>query len=256
MSTIARPTPTDTSLAGRVALVTGGSRGIGAAIALRLARDGADVAITYATNAAAAAVVVDQIRGLGRRGVALQADAVDPAVAADAVHRTLEALDRLDIVVNNAGVAGGAPLPEVSDEFFEHMLSVNVRAPFAVARAASKVLPRGGRIINIGSVNAGWIPLPGVSTYGMTKAALAALSRGWARELGEAGISVTCVQPGPIDTDLNPADGPRAALLTPMTALGRYGQADEVAALVAHLASDAGEYMTGAVVDVAGGAGL
>ena len=172
------------------------------------------------------------------------------------MQQAVGALDRLDIVVNNAGVAGGAPLPEVSDEFFERMLSVNVRAPFAVARAASKVLPRGGRIINIGSINADWVPVPGVSTYGMTKAALAALSRGWARDLGDAEISVTCVQPGPIDTDMNPADGPRAAMLTPATALGRYGRAEEVAGLVAYLATDEAAYLTGAVLNVGGGAGL
>lgn len=240
-------------LTGKKALVTGGSRGIGAAIARRLAADGADVVITYAGNQAAADQTVTAITAAGRKGAAIQADAADPAATAAAVAQAVETLGGLDILVHNAGIAQFAPIAEDGQENYDRTFAVNVAGVFAGTKAAVPRLSDGGRIIVIGSINAHAMPIAGGAVYGATKAAVAGLARGWARDLGDRGILVNVIQPGPIDTDLNPAEGPFAQLLTPLTALKRYGTADEVAALAAFLASDEASYITGATIDIDGG---
>ncbi|MBX9795292.1 SDR family oxidoreductase [Sphingomonas sp.] len=240
-------------LEGKKAFVTGGSRGIGAAIARRLAAEGADVAITFAANGAAANEVVGAIAAAGRQGLAIQADAADPAAAATAVEKAADALGGLDIIVHNAGVVGYAPVDQTDYAEFRRQFGVNVDGIFAATRAAIPHLRDHGRILIIGSVNAHSVPTPGGAIYGATKAAVAGLARGWARDLGERGILVNVIQPGPIDTDMNPADGGFAPVLTPLTALKRYGTAEEVAALTAFLASDDASYITGATIDIDGG---
>ncbi|MEU4640337.1 3-oxoacyl-ACP reductase family protein [Micromonospora sp. NPDC023814] len=242
-----------TTLNEKVALVTGGARGIGAAVALRLAQDGADVAITYEHSTDRAAMVVKQVEALGRRALAVRADSADPAAVRDAVDRTAAELGRLDILVNNAGVFLVGPVTELGDDEVERTLAVNVRAPFLAAQAAARHLTEGGRIINIGSNVGERAVFPGLSLYSMSKTALVGLTRGLARELGPRGITANLVNPGPTDTDANPADGPNAAAIAGFTALGRYAAPADIAATVAHLAGPEAGYVTGAVVNVDGG---
>lgn len=240
-------------LTDKTAFVTGGSRGIGRAVALRLARDGADVAIGYARNQDAAEAVVGEIEALGRRAFAIHADLSAPQAAANGVKQAAQELGGLDILVHNAGVADFAPIAEDSYDNFRRQFGVNVDAVFEGTRAAVPLIADGGRIIVIGSVNAHSMPVPGGAVYGATKAAVAGLVRGWARDLGDRGILVNAVQPGPVDTDLNPADGGLAEVLTPMTALKRYAKPEEIAALVAFLAGEEASYITGASIDIDGG---
>ncbi|MCT9092782.1 SDR family oxidoreductase [Streptomyces sp. ASQP_92] len=241
------------SLNGRKALVTGGSRGIGAATALRLAQEGADVAVTYTRGEDAAREVVAKIEAMGRRGLALRADLADPAAAGASVAGAAEALGGLDILVNNAGVGVLAPLDELTADDVDRVLSVNVRGAFLTAQAAAARMERGGRIITIGSCIAQRVPGPGGTLYALSKSALIGLTKALARELGERGINATLIHPGPIDTDMNPGDGPTAAGQSAMTALGRYGSAGEVASMVAYLASEDAAYVTGAEFAVDGG---
>lgn len=241
------------SLTGKVALVTGGSRGIGAAIAKRLAADGAAVAITYSSGKEKADEVVRDIVASGGRAVALRADATDADAVRGAVDETARELGGLDVLVNNAGVATIVALDEFTLEDFDRLVSVNIRAVFVASQAAARHMSDGGRIITIGSVNADRIPFIGGSVYGMTKSAVAGLTRGMARDLGPRGITVNTVQPGPVDTDLNPADGPFAAVLMPTLAIRRYGHVDEVAGLVAYLAGPEAGYVTGAALTIDGG---
>lgn len=241
-----------TRLSGKVALVTGGSRGIGAAIAKRLAAEGADVAFTYASSQARAEEVVQAIQADGQRGLAIQADSADAQAVKNAVAQTVETLGRLDILVNNAGVAVIAPLEEFSLEDFDRLVAVNVRAVFVATREAARHMGEGGRIITIGSTNAERMPFAGGGVYAMTKAAVAGLTRGLSRDLGPRGITINNVQPGPVDTDLNPAEGPFAETMKSFMALPRYGHADEVAGLVAYLASEEGGYVTGASLMIDG----
>ncbi len=237
----------------KIALVTGGSRGIGAAIAKRLAANGAKVAFTYAGNKTAADEVVAAILAKGGSAQAFQANAADPAAAVKSVQSTIDAFGGLDILVHNAGIAIFTPIDADSFENFRQQFSVNVDGVFAATRAAVDVMRDGGRVIVIGSVNAHAMPTAGGAVYGATKAAVAGLVRGWARDLGARGILVNAVQPGPIDTDLNPAAGEYAAMLTPLTALKRYGRSEEVAAVTAFLASAESSYVTGTTIDVDGG---
>ncbi|GGU18351.1 SDR family NAD(P)-dependent oxidoreductase [Streptomyces violascens] len=241
------------ALNGKKALVTGGSRGIGAATALRLAEQGADVALTYVQGEEAAREVVAKIEAMGRRGLALRADLGEPADAAGAVERAAEAFGGLDVLVNNAGVGVLAPLDQLSPADVDQVLAVNVRGVFLASQAAAALLPRGGRIITIGSCMTQLVPGPGGTLYGTSKAALIGLTKALARELGGRGINATVIHPGPIDTDMNPADGPSAAGQAAMTSLGRYGTADEVASMVAYLAGDDAAYVTGAELSVDGG---
>ncbi|WP_199431584.1 3-oxoacyl-ACP reductase family protein [Qaidamihabitans albus] len=237
----------------KVALVTGGSRGIGAAAAVRLAQDGADVALTYQNNADQAATVAERIKAAGRRALALRADSTYPAEVTGAVDETVAEFGTIDILVNNAAVLLVAPLPELGMPEFERTIAVNVRAPFAAARAAAAHMTAGGRIISIGSNVAEHLPFPGMTLYSTSKAALIGLTKGLGRELGPRGITVNLVSPGPTDTDANPADGPNAEVIKGLTALGRYGTPDDIASAVAFLAGDGGSYLTGATINVDGG---
>ncbi|MFB6932367.1 3-oxoacyl-ACP reductase family protein [Streptomyces chartreusis] len=244
-------TTTYGTLHGKVALVTGGSRGIGAATALRLAREGADVAVTYVHSKEAAEEVVRAIEALGRRAVALRADAGDADEAQAAVDRAAEALGGLDVLVNNAGIGVLGPLEGLSLTDVDRVLAVNVRGVFLTSRAAAARMDAGGRIITIGTCMTQRVPGPGGTLYATSKSALIGLTKALARELGPRGITANIVHPGPIDTDMNPADGPFASGQAAMTALGRFGTADEVASTVAYLA--AADYVTGTEFAVDGG---
>ena len=240
-------------LAGKVALVTGGSRGIGAATAQQLARGGAAVALTYASNADRARAVAKQIDADGGRALIMQADNADPGAVTAAVEQTVESLGRIDILVNNAGIFTGGPLEAASVEQADRLWAVNVRAAFVAAQAAARHMGDGGRIITIGSALAERVPAPGLTLYAMAKSALTGLTRGLARDLGPRGITATVVHGGLIDTDMNPADGPAASAMSRIPALGRYGLADDIARTVVHLAGDGGRYVTGTAITVDGG---
>lgn len=241
------------TLNGKVALVTGGSRGIGAAIAKRLAGDGAAVAVTYSGSQEKADEVVREIESSGGRAIAIRANSADAEAVRAAVDETAKTLGRVDILVNNAGVANIAPIDEFTLEDFDRLMAINVRAVFVAAKEASRHMGEGGRIITIGSVNADRVPFVGGSVYGMSKAAVAGFTRGLARDLGPRGITVNTIQPGPVDTDMNPADGPFAAVLLPTLAIRRYGHVDEIASLVGFLAGPDAGYITGAALSIDGG---
>jgi len=240
-------------LAGKRALVTGASRGIGAAIALALAEKGADVAITYERSADRAAEVVRAIEEKGRRGLAIQADSADPAAVKRSVGEAAEGLGGLDILVNNAGIARAGTVAEMSLADIDTLLNINVRAAVLASQTAIPHLKQGGRIVSIGSSLGERVPFPGVTVYSMTKSALLAFTRGLARELGPHDVTVNLVQPGATDTDMNPADGELADGLRAMTPLGRYGNPEDVAAAVTFLASPAARQITGTIVTVDGG---
>jgi 3-oxoacyl-[acyl-carrier protein] reductase len=240
-------------LSGKVALVTGGSRGIGAAIVRRLARDGAAVALTYVTAAGNAQAVAKQIDADGGRVLVIQADNADPRAVTAAVEQTVADLGRIDILVNNAGIIISGPLEEMTVEQAGHLWAIDVRAVFAASQAAARHMSEGGRIITIGSALAERVPVPGLTLYTMAKSALTGLTKGLARDLGPRGITVTVVHGGLIDTDMNPADGPSAAFLRTIPALGRYGRPEDIAATVSHLAGDGGRYVTGTAITIDGG---
>jgi 3-oxoacyl-[acyl-carrier protein] reductase len=240
-------------LLGKAALVTGGSRSIGAAIAKRLAADGADVAITYTKGADAAAAVVKEIKGMGRKAVALQADAKDAQAVIAAVNKAASTLGRLDILVNNAGTAVPKPFEEATLEELDLVLDINIRGVFVTTQAALKHMKNDGRIINIGSCVGERTMTPGLASYSATKGAVKMFTQGLAREVAARNITVNNVQPGPIDTDLNPASGDWATPQIANTALKRYGNVNEVAALVAFVASPDAAYITGASLTVDGG---
>ncbi|MFJ8277166.1 SDR family oxidoreductase [Streptomyces griseoviridis] len=242
-----------TALGGKVALVTGGSRGIGAAVALRLAEDGADVALTYRGSAEAAEEVVAEITARGRSGWAVRADSAAPEAVSGAVAAVAERFTRLDILVNNAGVGAVGPVGAVTREEIDRVLAVNVRAPYLYAQAALRHLAGGGRIVSVGSCVARRAAFPGSALHATSKAALIGFTKGMARELGPHGVTVNLVDPGPIDTDMNPADGDSSDLQRGFTALGRYGTAAEVADAVAYLAGESARYVTGAELAVDGG---
>ncbi|WP_395677492.1 SDR family NAD(P)-dependent oxidoreductase [Inquilinus sp.] len=245
-----------TGLSGKVALVTGGSRGMGAAIAERLAQDGADVALTYVASPEKAQAVVGRIEAAGQRGLAIAADAADGKAVQAAVERTVAEFGRIDILVNNAGIFPYGPIEEVSEEELDRALAIHARSSFLAAQAAVRHMGRGvqgGRIISIGSCLADYAGGANMTLYIMTKAALTGLTRGLARDLGPRGITANIIHPGPTDTDMNPADAPGADGQRQGIALGHYGEAWDIAATVAHLAGEGGRWITGASIAVDGG---
>ena len=241
-------------LKGKRALVTGASRGIGAAIAVELAAEGADVAITYEKSAERAAEVVSAIRAHGRKGVAIQADSADVSAVQASIEKTVRDLGGLDILVNNAGILRVGGLKDNSLEDIDALLDVNVRSPIVASKAALAHLGKGGRIITIGSYFADRVPAPVLTVYSATKSALVAFTKGLARELGPQEITVNLVQPGSIDTDMNPAHGPFGDALRQFMALGHFGKPDDIANAVAFLASEKAKYITGTALTVDGGA--
>src|SRR6202040_1548149 len=240
-------------LEGKIALITGGSRGIGAAIAKRLAADGANVAITYTKGADAAASVVKEIERGGRKAIAIQADATDADAVEAAVERTVATFGRLDVLVNNAGTAIPKTFEETTLEEMDRVIDINVRGTLAATQAALKHMKSGGRIPPIGPAVGERVQVPGLVAYSATKGAVKIFTHGLSREVGSRGITVNNVQPGPIDTDLNPAAGDWSIPQKAATALDRYGRVDEVAALVAFVAGPESSYITGANLTVDGG---
>jgi 3-oxoacyl-[acyl-carrier protein] reductase len=240
-------------LSNKAALVTGGSRGIGAAIAKRLAADGASVAITYARGTAAAAEVVNSIEAAGGKAIAIQADATDAKAVTAAVEATVAAFGRLDILINNAGTAIPKPFEEATLEEMDQVIDLNLRGVFLATQAALKHLGEGGRIISIGSCVGERMGTPGLVAYAATKGAVKMFTQGLSREVGPRGITVNNIQPGPIDTDLNPVAGDWATPQIQNTALKRYGHVDDIAAMVAFVAGPEASYITGASLTVDGG---
>lgn len=244
------------NLTGKVAVVTGGSRGIGAATAIRLADAGVRVALTYLESADKAKEVVRLIGSRGGQAIAIRADAADPVAPAGAVDRAVDEFGRLDILVNNAGILMGFELAKITVEQIDHILAVNVRAALLGAQAAAKYLPSGGRIIIVGSIGARWVPQPMGTLYGMSKSALYGLTKGLARDLGEHGITVNLIEPGPVETDMLDADGddgPMDIPLLPLLAVGRFGAPTDIASLVEYLASGDAGFITGATITADGG---
>lgn len=236
------------------ALVTGGSRGIGAAIVKRLAREGAHVALTYVSKLDQANETAKAAQALGVQAIAIQADNADAKAVVAAVERTVAELGGIDILVNNAGIGVIAPIDDYRLEDFDRTLAVNLRAVFVATQAAVKHMKTGGRVITIGSCNADRVPFGGGAVYAMSKAALVGLVKGLARDLGPRGITINNVQPGPIDTDMNPADSDFAEMIrNQVMALPRYGAADEIAAMVAYLAGPEAGFVTGSSLTIDGG---
>ncbi|WP_416423103.1 3-oxoacyl-ACP reductase family protein [Pseudomonas sp. App30] len=242
-------------LSGKVALVQGGSRGIGAAIVKRLASEGAAVAFTYVSSQAPAQALADSITAEGGKALAIKADSADADAIRGAVEQTVQTFGRLDILVNNAGVLALGPLAEFSLEDFDRTYAVNVRSVFIASQAAARHMGDGGRIINIGSTNADRMPFEGGAAYAMSKSALVGLVKGLARDLGPRGITINNVQPGPVDTDMNPANGDFADIMLGFMAVKRYGHADEIASFVSYLAGPEAGYITGASLTIDGGFG-
>ena len=241
------------SLKNKCALVTGGSRGIGAAIVTRLAKEGANVAFTFSRSPEQAKDVCQEAQAFGVRALAIQADSSDASAIIAAVERTGKEFGGLDILVNNAGILTIAPIDTISMEDFDRTFAINVRAVFIAIQAAVKLMKSGSRIINIGSCNAERMPFAGGSVYAMSKAALVGLVQGLSRDLGPRGITVNNVQPGPVETDMNPANGEFAEMLKKMMALPRYGHVEEIAAMVAYLAGPEAGFVTGASLTIDGG---
>ncbi|HTF95573.1 MAG TPA: 3-oxoacyl-ACP reductase family protein [Cellvibrio sp.] len=243
-------------LTGKVALVTGGSRGIGAAIAQRLASEGATVAITFASNQSSAQTIVDLIRQRGGKAIAIKADSAQVSDIKQAVSNTVAQLGALDILVNNAATFAVADISDFAEADFDRIMAINVKGVFIATQEALKHMKTGGRIINIGSINADVVPFPGMSVYALSKGAIATFTRGLARDLGPKAITVNNIQPGPVDTDMNPATSDFADAVRGVMALPRYGKTEEIANLTAFLASDEAAYVTGASWNIDGGFGL
>jgi 3-oxoacyl-[acyl-carrier protein] reductase len=245
----------DTPLAGKTALVTGGSRGIGAATALRLAAAGADVAISYAASDELARDVVASVEAAGRHGMALRADQADPVQVRSLVETAAQRLGGLDILVNNAGVFVTGQVDDDGADLaaFDRQFAINVGGVASATRAAARVMGEGGRIVSISVVEPDRARFPGIGDYMATKAAVVAYTRAWARDLGPRGITVNAVQTSSIETDMNPATGPFADVQRSMMPLGRYGRPEELAAAVAFLVGPDAAYITGATLDVDGG---
>jgi 3-oxoacyl-[acyl-carrier protein] reductase len=237
----------------KIAFVTGGSRGIGAAIVRRLAKDGATVAFTYQSSGAAADALASEIIAAGGQAIALKVDATDVAATRAAIDDIARRFGRLDILVNNAGVLHLGDVSELTMEAFDNTIAVNVRGVFAATQAALAHMKAGGRVINIGSTNAERMPFPGGSIYAMSKSALTGLVQGLARDLGPRGITINNVQPGPVDTDMNPAHSDFAKSLHELMAIKRHARGEEIAGMVAYLASEEAAYVTGAGLNIDGG---
>ncbi|MBV8623960.1 MAG: 3-oxoacyl-ACP reductase FabG [Herbaspirillum sp.] len=246
-------TTSNNILAGKVAFVQGGSRGIGAAVVKRLVADGAIVAFTYVSSPDKAQALVSSVEAAGGRALAIQADSSDASALQQAIRLAAETFGRLDILVNNAGVLALGTVDEFKLEDLDRTLAVNVRSVFVATQAAVRHMQEGGRVITIGSTNADRIPFAGGAAYAMSKSALVGLTKGLARDLGPRGITVNNVQPGPIDTDMNPDNSDFAQTLKGLMALPRYGKAEEVASFVAYLASPEAGYITGANLMIDGG---
>ncbi|MGW6292046.1 SDR family oxidoreductase [Streptomyces sp. NPDC055058] len=240
-------------LEGKTALVTGGSRGVGAGIVARLAADGAAVAFTYVRSSEQADAVAAAVLASGGTAFPIRADSMREQDIDAAVTRTVERFGSLDILVNNAAVATVAPITDLTMAEIDAMLTINVRSAIVAIRGSLAHMGAGGRIINIGSINADRTPFPGQSLYALTKGALSSLTRGLARELAPRRITINTIQPGPIDTDANPADGPNAAAMLGVMATDRFGTAAEVGALVSHVAGPEADFITGAALDIDGG---
>ncbi len=244
---------TNQNLQGKVALVTGGSRSIGAAVAKRLAEDGAAVAITYYGSPEKAEAVVRDIEAAGGRAIAVKADAGDASAVRAAVKETVNALAGIDILVNNAGIALGGPIDEITTEDYNRMIAVNVTGVFVATQEAVRNMKAGGRIIHIGSSMVRYAAFPTASLYTLTKGAVAGFNRSLVRDLGPRGITVNTVHPGPTDTDMNPDGGPVSKIVGPGMAIGRYGKPHEIASVVAYLASPEAGFVTGADIVADGG---
>ena len=243
------------TLQNKVAFVTGGSRGIGAAIVRRLALEGATVALTYQSSADAAQALVSEIEAGGGRALAIRSDAGDPAALQQAIDQAADRFGRIDILVNNAGVLHMGPVDEFAVEDFDKTIAVNVRAVFVGVKAALRHMGEGGRIVNISSVNALRMPFAGAAVYAMSKSALSGLVKGLARDLGPRGITINNVLPGPVDTDMNPEKSDFGATLHGLMALPRHGRPEEIASMVAYLAGSESSFVTGAELLVDGGFG-
>lgn len=241
------------SLQGKVAFVQGGSRGIGAAIVKRLARNGATVAFTYMASTDRANAVVSEISATGGKALAIKADSADATAVQQAIRQAVNSFGNLDILVNNAGVFTLGSTEELALPDLDRMLAVNVRSVFVASQEAARHMNDGGRIIHIGSTNAERVPFGGAAVYSMSKSALVGLTKGMARDLGPRGITVNNVQPGPVDTEMNPDEGDFAEQLKQLMAVGRYGKDEEIASFVAYLAGPEAGYITGASLSIDGG---
>lgn len=240
-------------LVNKIALVTGGSRGIGAAITRRLAAEGARVAFTYVRSAEKAEALAKEINAAGGEAIAIAADSANPAEVTNAVEKTVATFGGLDILVNNAGIFLGKAFEEHSLEDYEQIMAINVRAVYVAANAAVRHIPQGGRIITIGSSMGDISVMPQATLYSMSKSALLGFTRGLARDLGSKKVTVNVIQPGPVDTDMNPDNTEFASFIKSRTALGEYGSGEDIGGLVAFLASDEGKYITGTALTIDGG---
>ncbi len=240
-------------LSRKVAFVVGGSRGMGGAIARRLAADGASVAITYLSNTKAAKAVVRDCEKAGRKGLAIKADAGDVVATRKAIQKAVKTLGRLDIMVFNPVSIGRGPIAEVSEEVFDRAVQVNIKGLFFAIQEAASHMAKGGRIISIGSVFSQHTPVPGLDLYAMSKSAMMGLTKAWSQDLASRNITVNCIQPGPIHTDMNDPTSDFGKLLASMTVLKRHGTVDEIAGLASYLAGPTGGYVTGAIVNCDGG---
>ena len=240
-------------LMNKVVFITGGSRGIGAGIAKRMAAEGADVVITYVNAASQAQQVAEEIKKTGQQALAIPVDNASPDAITNAIEKAVAVFGRIDILVNNAGVYNAKPLADYTLEDFDSTMAVNVRAVFLASQKAAAHMPKGGRIITIGSNMAERVAFPTGTLYSMSKTALVGLTKGLARDLGAQGITVNLIQPGPIDTDMNPADAPHAEMLRNAMAIQHYGTPADIAELVVYLSASESRFMTGAALTIDGG---